>query len=400
MKRIGKILILTVIATVVVFFLENVTDKETLSVTRKSYGEGEKVEEYEVEVEGETEHHNVQVEVGELQYTESEVEQLFEDVMHTLDAVVLGENESFDCVTYDLNLVTELEEYPVFLQWDLDSYEVMGVDGTIREDKVSKDGTLVQLRGTISYYDAQTVYVRNLLVCEPVREGSEKLRYDIQQEVQKREKETKEEAEFSLPQEVDGKALSWSQKQEKHWYYVLLIGVASSVYLVYREKEQKKQKARQRREELLREYPGMISKFTMLLGTGTTVRGAWEKIVQNYEQQKIQMGKKEVYEEMAKTYREIQGGIAEAEAYEKFGKHCEVMAYVKFGAMLSQNLRKGSKGISEILRMEAIQSFETRKSTAKRLGEEAGTKLLAPMLGMLFVVLIMVMVPALLTMQL
>lgn len=400
MKRIGKILILTVIATVVVFFLENVTDKKTLSVTRKSYGEGEKVEEYEVEVEGETEHHNVQVEVGELQYTESEVEQLFEDVMHTLDAVVLGENESFDCVTYDLNLVTELEEYPVFLQWDLDSYEVMGIDGTIREDKVSKDGTLVQLRGTISYYDAQTVYVRNLLVCEPVREGSEKLRYDIQQEVQKREKETKEEAEFSLPQEVDGKALSWSQKQEKHWYYVLLIGVASSVYLVYREKEQKKQKARQRREELLREYPGMISKFTMLLGTGTTVRGAWEKIVQNYEQQKIQMGKKEVYEEMAKTYREIQGGIAEAEAYEKFGKHCEVMAYVKFGAMLSQNLRKGSKGISEILRMEAIQSFETRKSTAKRLGEEAGTKLLAPMLGMLFVVLIMVMVPALLTMQL
>lgn len=400
MKRIGKILILTVIATVVVFFLENVTDKKTLSVTRKSYGEGEKVEEYEVEVEGETEHHNVQVEVGELQYTESEVEQLFEDVMHTLDAVVLGENESFDCVTYDLNLVTELEEYPVFLQWDLDSYEVMGIDGTIREDQVSKDGTLVQLRGTISYYDAQTVYVRNLLVCEPVREGSEKLRYDIQQEVQKREKETKEEAEFSLPQEVDGKALSWSQKQEKHWYYVLLIGVASSVYLVYREKEQKKQKARQRREELLREYPGMISKFTMLLGTGTTVRGAWEKIVQNYEQQKIQMGKKEVYEEMAKTYREIQGGIAEAEAYEKFGKHCEVMAYVKFGAMLSQNLRKGSKGISEILRMEAIQSFETRKSTAKRLGEEAGTKLLAPMLGMLFVVLIMVMVPALLTMQL
>ena len=50
--------------------------------------------------------------------------------------------------------------------------------------------------------------------------------------------------------------------------------------------------------------------------------------------------------------------------------------------------------------MEAIQSFENRKSTAKRLGEEAGTKLLMPMLGMLAVVFIIVMIPAFLSMQL
>ena len=50
--------------------------------------------------------------------------------------------------------------------------------------------------------------------------------------------------------------------------------------------------------------------------------------------------------------------------------------------------------------MEAIQSFENRKSAAKRLGEEAGTKLLMPMMGMLMVVLVIVMVPAFLTMQL
>ena len=159
------------------------------------------------------------------------------------------------------------------------------------------------------------------------------------------------------------------------------------------------QREKQRREELLREYPSMISKFTMLLSTGTTLKNAWEKIVQNYEMQKEQLGKQEVYEEMLLTYREMQGGVSEAEAYEKFGKRCGITVYVKFGAMLAQNLRKGSKGISDILRMEAIQSFENRKSTAKRLGEEAGTKLLMPMMGMLMVVLIMVMVPAFLTMQ-
>ena len=131
-----------------------------------------------------------------------------------------------------------------------------------------------------------------------------------------------------------------------------------------------------------------------------TIRNAWEKIVQNYEQQKESMGKRPLYEEMLVTLHEIQGGVSESEAYERFGKRCGTSTYMKFGAMLSQNLRKGSKGISDILRMEAIQSFENRKSTAKRLGEEAGTKLLMPMLGMLAVVFIMVMVPAFLSMQL
>ena len=66
---------------------------------------------------------------------------------------------------------------------------------------------------------------------------------------------------------------------------------------------------------------------------------------------------------------------------------------------LSQNLRKGTKGLSELLKLESIQAFEERKARAKRLGEEAGTKLLLPMFLMLAVVLIIVIVPAFLTMQ-
>jgi len=46
-----------------------------------------------------------------------------------------------------------------------------------------------------------------------------------------------------------------------------------------------------------------------------------------------------------------------------------------------------------------IQAFEERKAQAKRLGEEAGTKLLLPMFLMLAVVLVIVIVPAFLTLQ-
>lgn len=400
MKRIWKILVVTVILTLVVFITEKFADNSGIVVTRNSYGEGDKTEEYELTIEGELENETFQIEVEEQEYTHEEVQQLFEAVMDELDIVILGENESLNRIENDMNLVTSLEGYPVQIQWDLDSYEVMGIDGKIKEDKVTEEGTLVKVRGTISYGDEKTLYVRNMMVFAPTRTGIDKLIYDIQQEIQVREETTREDESFSLPEEIDGKVLQWSQKKEAHWYYVLLIGVVCAVYLVYQEREKVRQKEKQRREELVRQYPGMISKFTMLLGTGTTVKNAWEKIVQNYELQKEQLGRQEVYEEMLLTLREMQGGVSEAEAYEKFGKRCGITIYVKFGAMLAQNLRKGSKGISDILRMEAIQSFENRKSTAKRLGEEAGTKLLMPMMAMLLVVLIMVMVPAFLTMQL
>ena len=102
---------------------------------------------------------------------------------------------------------------------------------------------------------------------------------------------------------------------------------------------------------------------------------------------------------MQAAIHEMKSGISEAEAYERFGKRCGDVSYVKFATLISQNLRKGSKGLSALLKMEAIQAFENRKSLAKRKGEEAGAKLMMPMIGMLAVVFVMIMVPAFYTLQ-
>ena len=97
---------------------------------------------------------------------------------------------------------------------------------------------------------------------------------------------------------------------------------------------------------------------------------------------------------MRQTCHEMDSGVTEAEGYENFGRRCDLQIYIRLGALLSQNLRKGTKGLSELLKLESIQAFEERKARAKRLGEEAGTKLLLPMFLMLVVVLIIVIVPA------
>ena len=68
----------------------------------------------------------------------------------------------------------------------------------------------------------------------------------------------------------------------------------------------------------------------------------------------------------------------------------------KFGSLLSQDLKKGSAGLVELLEQEAENGMEERKSLARKLGEEAGTKLLLPMMLMLILVVVILMVPAIL----
>ena len=130
-----------------------------------------------------------------------------------------------------------------------------------------------------------------------------------------------------------------------------------------------------------------------------TIKNAWKKIVTDYEKKKEKCGERFAYEEMLITYREMQSGVTEAESYERFGRRCGIPSYLKLGAMLSQNLRKGTRGVAEIMQMEAIQAFEERKALAKRRGEEASTKLLVPMFFMLGIVLVIVIVPAFLSIQ-
>ena len=67
---------------------------------------------------------------------------------------------------------------------------------------------------------------------------------------------------------------------------------------------------------------------------------------------------------------------------------------MRFSAVLVQNLQKGARGALLLLEQEAVAAFAERKETAKRKGEEAGTKLLLPMIGLLGIVLVIVLFPA------
>ena len=90
-----------------------------------------------------------------------------------------------------------------------------------------------------------------------------------------------------------------------------------------------------------------------------------------------------LYEEMLLTERQLDNGMNEAKAYELFGRRMGLLKYMKFSTLLVQNLKKGSADLLKILEYEAMDVLKERRENAKILGEQAGTKLLMPMVIMM-----------------
>ena len=203
---------------------------------------------------------------------------------------------------------------------------------------------------------------------------------------------------YYLPDSWDGQTLKWQKPGESTGTLLAALALFAAAVLMLKKAREQQEEMAKRAEQLLMDYPSLIMKFTLLIQAGMTVRRAFQKISSDYLRNCPKEGRY-AYEAVTTTCHEMDSGVTEAEGYENFGRRCDLQIYIRLGALLSQNLRKGTKGLSELLKLESIQAFEERKARAKRLGEEAGTKLLLPMFLMLAVVLIIVIVPAFLTMQ-
>ena len=220
----------------------------------------------------------------------------------------------------------------------------------------------------------------------------------VQRELKKSDERSRTKEVLTLPEETEGKKLHFYRKMDNRGSVLMVMAVIIFLLLYALKWQNQEKEAEKRRRQMSLDYPEIVSKLTLLLGAGMTVKRAWRKIVSDYDV-KSSRDRRYAFEEMKYTCREMESGITESESYERFGKRCGIQEYIRLGALLSQNLRKGTKGLGDLLRLEAVQAFEERKARAKRLGEEAGTKLLMPMFLMLAVVLVIVIVPAFLSIQ-
>ena len=181
---------------------------------------------------------------------------------------------------------------------------------------------------------------------------------------------------------------------------ILVMGILSSVLFIFSRIQNRGIELDKKRQQLMCDYPNVISYLVLLLNAGMSMRMAFARLASDYRKSIDRGGKEKVgYEVIANASAEMEKGVSEIDAYTHIGKNTPEIRYKTFSTLLVQNLRKGSRELTGILEREAAEAFEERKKQARILGEQAGTKLMFPMLLMLGVVLVILMVPAYLSFQ-
>ncbi len=368
---------------------------------RNEVGGSTKSQELQLDAEGVLEDYSYLVEVQAQRMQGEALEQLFDDAVKEAENVFLGENLSLDCINRDVVLPKKLQDGQIRAKWEFDSKNAINADGELK-DQIAEDGELVMVSLTMHYDEQAREHTFGCYVYPKKQKPVEQLFADLKEYFEQEQEESKNSEYLRLPAQLSGRQLKWSQKEDHTYQIILMLGfaAAAAVYIQEAMREQRKEQAR--KEQLLKQYPDMVSKISLLLGAGMTLSSAWERIVLNYQHRLEQKHgeTQEVYEQMLVAYREMQDGIGELKVYERFGDRCGTPQYRKFSMLVVQNLRKGSSGLRQSLEKEVSDAFALRKNLAKKAGEEAGTKILIPMMLMLCIVMVIILVPAFLTFQL
>ncbi len=358
---------------------------------RNPYGAGDVPVALKAQVEG-NEEELFEYIVEERKYTAEEAEKLYTKAVRILPGVIQGQNQSLEDVRTYLNLTTELEGYPFTISWESDDYSVINTDGTV-DNKTLKEGVNVALTAHFQYEEWDWDYQMFVRVNPMVYTKQELLRQKIEQLLHLQEERTGSKENMILPVQVGSLPITWKEVIEDSSGYLLLLVLAAAACLYWTRGKELDRQLENRRQQLMMDYPEIVNKLALYMGAGMTIRNAFFKMGEDYKKQQ-KSSKRYAYEEILMICYELQSGRSEKEAYDHFGKRCQVQAYRKLSTLLSQNLRKGSNDLLKILRQEADNAFAERKSLAKKLGEEAGTKLLLPMMMMLCIVMVIIMIPA------
>ena len=428
----------SLLLTILVFFLglQDGVLKEGFRLPRSGYGGSKQY--ITLEVSGLTEDTSVPLDitVSPKRYTEEEANAVFREIYDQLEELVVAEGESFANLQHDLRLMTKLPKYGVQLSWDfypeLDpalaagsvtpdearAYyrkyrHLMDSDGTLHNETLPP-GTVVT--GYLSLImstdivptgtDGETKYLKTQYHSAPYRiyvgivpralSRYESLLLQLQQAITTEDEGSLGENMLSLPTEIDGQRIYYSEHEDRSYLLLPLLGVIAAMAIYMRQGQARRTEKKQRESLLMLDYSELVSKLMVYIGAGLTVRNALETISQHFDAL-IARGIKEdrpLYQELRTMVIQFRRNMPESEIYLSFGRRVNLKPYTKLVSLIEQNRMNGARNLRAMLELEMEDAFEQRKTTARRLGEEAGTKLLLPLFIMLGIVMIIVIVPA------
>ncbi len=367
------------------------TEKEPLLEILRQEKTGEKAV-IELEAEGEGDKELLKLELGAVSYTRAELEELEEKLWERLEKEIQKENPSLEKITSDLFFPETVEGYPFLLSWSSSDGKIVSQNGKLGEE-IPPEGVLAEIQVRITEPESQFEKERVFYVKAFPSKSRNAFWKRLEKHLTETEKASRNLESYRLPGTFEGEKVQFYKKTEDKSSSIFLLSAFATVAMIGAQHEEREKEKKRRLAELEREYPQVAVRMAMLTDTGMTISGAFKRIAADYGRKKPAKSLP-LYEEMLVACREMESGISEITAYQNMGRRCQVQGVLRFTALLTQYTKSGAAGLKGVLQEEAREALKERKEYARRKGEEAGTKLLMPMMGMLVLVMIVIMIPA------
>jgi tight adherence protein C len=379
------------------------------TIERPSYGEGDKETQLQAELQsGEAKTvEQFRVPLKEMSPVTEDEKAIAKALDNLTDDFIKGSNKNLMNICEKLILPRndeKLGNMGIKIVWESGNTELVKSDGTVIQPQYGAGSRKVILQAILSkgVSTNKKKFVLKVLQSETPQNDLQKVlaaKNEIQEQIDEGRIIKNDSSKITLPNKLinlNDLKINWflpKAKKDNTVTIFLIFGLSILIIIAYAADSDLNKKIRKRRNKLQLDFPDFLNRLSLLVNAGMTVSRAWIKISEDANK------KGPLYDEIALTVSEIKSGKSEIIAYEDFALRCKVPEITKLVSIIEQNLKKGSKELVSILKFQASDCWQMRKNVAKRLGEEASTKMLLPLMLMFAAIILIVATPAIMAMQ-
>lgn len=365
--------------------------QEDGSIKRNEFGGEDKSVHLVIDAEGIVENYSYELEVEPTRISEEEAEQYIAKAMEEIDA-------DFKEIKADVEIQDTYVSGFVEADWYFSPSGYLSSEGRVVQENIPEEGILINARVTLLCGDYEAVYSFPFRIEKEILSEQERFFNQVDEWI---EKQMKQEGTTSiiLPDEINGINIIWSEKKDYLAVKIMLLEIVAIVLISISKKRKLEKENQERKRSIELQYPDVVNQLSILLEAGMTTRQAWQRMAKQYteKRQRNLVEENLVYEAITHMSHRLAEGENEKIAYEKFLGEIDVMCYHRLFRTLIGNLEKGTSSICNYLEEESRRAYEQRIFLAKKIGEEASTKMLFPLMIMMILVMAMVVAPAIIS---
>lgn len=386
-------------------FLDN--NKASILIEKEDYTGEEKEVALQLKKDGQRK--EIALNISPRTYSEKEALEKMEEAFACLEDHLKGDNESLSHVTSDLDLHLDEKRYPFEIECVSSQYSLVNNQGIVQNDEArwkelgyenQDEGIPVTIKITLLYGSYKKEKDFEVVVYKKEQTTEEELFSKVIRTLEQIEKKAAGEKYVELPTMVEGVFVAPLEEHQIKAIHLWIFGLVLSGLLLLREYELEKEREKKHLEDLQRSYPWFVNELVLLLGSGMQIKNIFFLLVNDYKNQKnTEACHGALINELETACHSFEIGMSEETIYYRLGRRLKLPCYIKIMTLLEQNVKKGSKGMTAMIEQEEHNALEARKNMAKRYGEEAGTKLLGPMVLLLLIIMLIIMFPAFMSFQ-